>query len=958
MDGIQPGQEPHAEVTFAPNASTPVASSLLVSPGTSSANGWVTPSLTPLLSAVVTDPDNRKVGAQVEIQHDPAVPAQGSGLIWSTDTGSSSASGSLISVDVPTRKLFDGWSVQWRIRPSASGTYGVWSAWQSLRVDRSKPSVSSLLPSPARLDAKTWVTSSLRPLLTAVVKDPDNRNVGVNLEVRHDPGVPSQGTGLIYSESTAATSPSGSRISILMPDGKLSNGWSVQWRVQGWAASTDSVAGPWSEWQSLKVAPVTVDWVSPVDNSQVNSLTPTLSASATPGDESADVTYWFQVCEGTPGNWTWCESSNNWGLSNGWDVPAGKLKWGRTYWWQVQAAASGVKEISPWRTFTVTPGQGTINALLASGTDGREFNHVTGNYTQTATDASVATVGAPLSITRTYNSLDPRSDAPFGAGWTTQWDTRIQDEPQTKTVLVTYPNGRQYRFAAKADGSYAAPLGVLAKLATVAGGGWRLMDQTSTSFWFDAQGRLTKISDARNRAQQLTYGTDGKLAKITTTAGGRSLTLVWTGNHVTGVSTDPVDGKALTWTYSYDGDTLTAVCPPTAGTECTTYAYTGNSRYRTVAVDTRPTGYWRLGDTQVALGSKIADSAEWDVDPNEAVLDGGTFDATVGIAGALAGTSDKAMRFKGTSNSTYVQLPHAAISRNGGFLSLEAWFKTTASGTVIGYDTLSGGAAIPAIYVGKDGKLRGQFNTGTASPITSATIVNDDKWHHVVLSGAENTQTLYLDGQTVGTLDGTITNLDRSDAQIGYGYASASWPSTVTTSSAFPFAGDIDEVAVYGKPLGLAEVRTHFAARLAQPQLTKVTLPSGRVWSINTYDADGGRLLTHTDNNGGTWKLGSLQYNGDVVAEDGIAVTTAVTDPRNGTLTYVNEGDRDYRPISVTDQLGKVIKHEYDSSGFLAKITDRNGNVFRLYNDERGNRSVANPAARRMTVSGPMRRTT
>ncbi|MER7505951.1 RHS repeat-associated core domain-containing protein [Nonomuraea pusilla] len=919
--------------------SKPSVSSLSVAPGTLSSGTWVTSSVTPKLSARVTDPDGRTVGIQVEVQHDPAVPSQGSGLIWSAGTSATTPSGGTVSADVPSGKLQDGWLVQWRVRGWAASTdsvSGPWSAWQSMRVDRSKPSVSSLSVAPGTLSSGTWVTSSLTPKLSARVTDPDGRTVGIQVEVQHDPAVPSQGSGLIWSAGTSATTPSGGTVSVDVPSDKLKNGWLVQWRVRGWAASTDSVSGPWSAWQPMRVNVMTMKWASPLDNSQVGSLTPTLAAYAEPGNSAETVSYWFEICAGSTESWTWCESPSAWGISNNWQVPAGKLKWGETYWWQVHAAVGNVTEVSPWRSFTTTPEQGSINALLASGTDGREFDQTTGNYTTTVTDASVATVGVPLSMTRTYNSLDPRSDGAFGTGWTTRWDMRVEDEPQTKTVLVTYPDGRQYRFAARNDGTYTPPHGNFAKLAKVDGGGWRLMDKSSISYWFDASGKLTKVSDRRNRVQELTYGTDGKLAKITAT-GGRSLTLAWTGNHVTRVSTDAVDGKALTWTYGYDGDALTKVCPPDEPTKCVTYGYTNGSRYQSVVANTKPVGYWRLSETQVSVGSKIASSAKWNVGSDDAAVNGAVADITPSTAGALAGTSNAALRFAGTPTSGFVQLPPATISGRGSSLAVEAWFKTTGSGTVVGYNNVTGGAHTPALYVGKDGQLRGQFYTSRAEPMSSTLAVNDGNWHHVVLSGNENTQTLFLDGQVVGTLNGAINHNDQNQAEIGYGWASSAWPSTVTTNGPFPFAGDIDEVAVYNKPLGLAEVRAHYAARLAQPQLTKITRPSGRDWAVNTYDADGGRLLTHTDVNGGLWKLSGLQYKDESLREGGIEATATVTDPQGETLSYTGDVDREYRLLSATDQLGKSLTYAYDTSGLVSKVTDRNGNVTELSHDDRGN---------------------
>jgi hypothetical protein len=60
------------------------------------------------------------------------------------------------------------------------------------------------------------------------------------------------------------------------------------------------------------------------------------------------------------------------------------------------------------------------------------------------------------------------------------------------------------------------------------------------------------------------------------------------------------------------------------------------------------------------------------------------------------------------------------------------------------------------LYVGTDGKLRGSLDAVT-SPITSTSAVNDGQWHHVALTLAGQNQTLYLDGQQVGTMTAAVT---------------------------------------------------------------------------------------------------------------------------------------------------------------------------------------------------------
>ncbi|MEU7004895.1 RHS repeat-associated core domain-containing protein [Nonomuraea sp. NPDC046570] len=930
-------------------------------PATRGTDTWTLASVTPWLYGQVSDPAGAKLFLGAEVEHDPAATSQGTGIIWSGKGTTSYPSGGNAWVQVPAGKLTDGMKIRWRVRGiTTTGVEAAWSPWQNATVDLTKPSIDGLGMSPAIRGATSWTAESLTPWMYAKVTDPENRSAKLNVEVEHDPAKPDQGTGQIWSGSSDKDHASGSNAWAVVPAEKLKDGWQIRWRAR--ATTTSGVSGPWSEWIYATVAALPFETFSPSDNSQVGTLSPVLSASARPFNKG-EVKYWFQICAGSAPNWRWCkdsaEASQEWSKEGTWQVNDRRLKWGETYSWMAKAATTYTTVTSSWRTFTPVVEQGNINGLLAAGTQGREFNHTSGNYAHTATDASVAVVGPPLSVSRTYNSLDPRTDGMFGAGWTTRWDMRIEPEP-TGNLLVTYPGGEQMRFAPTGNGNYAPPQGTFATLAAEQAGGWRLMDKSATSYWFDAAGRLVKITDHRGRAQELTRGGDGKLTKVTA-VGGRSLTFTWQGNHVASVSTDPVDGSPLTWTYTYDGDQLTKVCPPTSATACNTYTYAAGSRYKSVITDSRPDYYYRLNEAETRTGTPVVSAAGWNITEEQAKLAGTTpADLVTRVPGALTGSPDTAMRFKGAATSTYVQLPPDAVNAQGGEVAVEAWFKTTASGTIIGMqgkadDTPSWPAtntssSIPLVYVGTDGKLRGQFSTGPSTiaytPITSPGTVNDGGWHHVVLSATEtkpassltppeHAQTLYLDGVPVGTLTGTIDHGDMRVTRIGSGHASPAWPYTTSASAVFPFNGDIDEVAVYGKPLSAAAVQRHFAAMTPQPQLTQVTLPSGRAWSVNTYNPDGGRLATHTDANGGKWTLSDPVYEKQTTLST--FMTVKVTDPHNGVVTYVADAQRGLRQVSQTDQVGATTKWAYDIGGYPAKVIDANGNAMELAYSERGN---------------------
>ncbi|MEU7900871.1 LamG domain-containing protein [Nonomuraea sp. NPDC049152] len=432
------------------------------------------------------------------------------------------------------------------------------------------------------------------------------------------------------------------------------------------------------------------------------------------------------------------------------------------------------------------------------------------------------------------------------------------------------------------------------------------MDKSATTYLFDNAGRLTKVTDQRGRSQDLTYG-----------GGGRSITFGWTGNHVTNVSSDPVDGTALTWTYTYDGDRLTSVCAPVAAPNCTSYGYGSGSQYRSSVLNSDPFGYWRLGETTGTAATDLGTGAG-----------NATYQAvTLGEPGALTGTPDTSTGFKA---GAAVKLPANAVPHVADQMSVEAWFKTSASGVILASGTTesSGVAVGPMLYVGTDGKLRGSLGTVT-TPITSTAAVNDDAWHHVVLTVAGQNQTLFLDGQQAGTTTGQVTTW-RQYATVGNGVTNAATsPAVPAGTQAFPLQGQVDEFALYGKPLTPAEIAGHYAARNAVPhKLSTVTLPSGRVWAANTYDERTDRLATHTDSDGGLWKIGDIsteQQSGEALV--------VVTDPSNEKLQYLYDAWRGYRVRGETDQLNFTTWYEYDQAGYLTKVIDRND----IFQDKRGN---------------------
>ncbi|MFY7064665.1 DNRLRE domain-containing protein [Nocardiopsis changdeensis] len=714
----------------------------------------------------------------------------------------------------------------------------------------------------------------------------------------------------------------------------------------------------WLSSESVPVTTVTVtsqdvgpriNDIYPRPGAQVGSLTPTLFAEGESIDDwpaDATVEYWFEVCadnDGEPGE---CVNST-WQDDRTWVVPEGTLAWGEQFLWRVRTReGTTASPISPYYPFVTAVEQPAITSHLGgvglSGA-GRDVDPLIGNHTLTDTDAEVAAVGPALGIQRTYNSRDPRTDNVFGAGWSTRFDMRVSpDDDGTGNVVVTYPHGQQVRFGQNPDGTYAPPFGSFATLTSTDGGGWRLTDKNQTGYVFDASGQVVEITDFRDRTQHLEYASDGTLASVTN-PGGRTLHFTWENGRVASVSTEPpqTDAAPLTWTYTYEGERLVQVCGPedTDGA-CTRYTYTDGSHYLTVVRDAGPVAYWRLGEAE---GSTEAD--------NDLLLDhdrhtGVYHDVQLGTGGALQGSPESAATFNGTSS--HLRLSDWLVGQTP-YLTVEMWFRTDAHGVLFSYqqqalDEAITGTATPALYVGTDGRLRGQFWNGTVAPITTDQAVNDGAWHHVALTAAGDRQSLYLDGAKVGGLTGAITQDDQRYVYAGAGSWS-NWPGSEGDIS--HFTGDLDEIAVYNRPLGAQTVAEHHAAGTLSQKLTQATLPSGRVHTTIEHDTAHDRVRSYTDANGATYRLSDHTLTGangtptgddEEVPETESTVTVKVTDPDDRTSSYTYDPLNGHRLISQTDVSGNTAAFAYDTGGFLAATTAPDGTVTRAGHDERGNK--------------------
>lgn len=340
-------------------------------------------------------------------------------------------------------------------------------------------------------------------------------------------------------------------------------------------------------------------------------------------------------------------------------------------------------------------------------------------------------------------------------------------------------------------------------------------DPGDTPVWDDVTPYLRQFTVHRGRADELSAFSPGQ-ATIVLTNEDRRFDPTYTSSPYSpnvvpmrrirvravysGTTYDVFNGYVTNWRQTYQ--------PPQAA-ECAVEAtdafkvlanveLPGSVYEREVRLDL-PGRWWRLGEPS---GSTVA--LDQSAVPINGTYEGGV---SLGQAGGPVHDPDTAAGFDGVDAAvTFGNAPVIVLFP----YTIELWVKisdrTGIPGSNVffsqGRSTIGGTATRPKGWV--TGSDVGDPGKVVFDSITSSVRVDDDAWHHVVLtaqSAAAGQQTLYIDGASQGT--GTAGTLVGNELLLGHpDYASAAfswnrWP------------GQLDEFAYYSYVLTSGRVSAH-----------------------------------------------------------------------------------------------------------------------------------------------------
>lgn len=273
----------------------------------------------------------------------------------------------------------------------------------------------------------------------------------------------------------------------------------------------------------------------------------------------------------------------------------------------------------------------------------------------------------------------------------------------------------------------------------------------------------------------------------------------------------------------------TAQASMAATSASTANAWTiGNWDYATSVTDLSPYLYWKLDET----GTRTRVAADSSGNGNDGQYNprGSATYFTRGVTGALATDTPNLAVTLENSNACINTASTTPISAPAQLTEI-VWFSTTTTsgGKMLGFEQPrtgiaqagNGGTYDRHLYMDGNGKVWfGVYNAGD-SLISSPGPLNDGAWHMAVGTLGTGGMKLYIDGVLVGTNPNTVGEATTGWWRAGCGNL-AGWgdgwtgPNSPTSSSNpardYPFAGSLDEIAIWNRVLTATEIRSLYVS--------------------------------------------------------------------------------------------------------------------------------------------------
>lgn len=573
-------------------------------------------------------------------------------------------------------------------------------------------------------------------------------------------------------------------------------------------------------------------------------------------------------------------------------------------------------------------------------------NCATGEFWHTFADLSVPGRGPALNLTRTYSSLRAATDSPFGFGWSSAYTMSLAVDSASGAVQVTQENGATTVFS-PSGGGYAAPPRVYATLQKNADGTWTFIRHQRQRFAFDANGRLTGISDLNGYTTALSYNASGQLSSISDPVG-RTLTLAYGANNKIAKVTDPA-GRSTSYGYD-DGGNLTSVTDVAGGT----WAFAYDTAHLTTTM-TDPRG-GKVKNIYDATGRVTSQTDPADRTTTFNYTDSGT---TI--------TDPKG----NTIVEDYTQGQLVQLTKGAG-TSSEATWRYSYDPATLGMTKLTDPNGHVTTYA-YDGD---SYNpTSSTDPLGRTTTITYNRFEEpLTITDPAGTTSTY-DYDSAGNLQSTSQPVSGAGAtqRTEFGYGDPTHPGDITAltdpngkSWQFAYDGNGDLTATtdplgnktsygydsIGRRTSMVSARgnasggdpakhTATYAYDAFGNLTKITDPLGHATSM-AYDPNRNRSSL-SDPNG---HLTSYSYDADneltkVARADGTTLTFAYD--ANGNQTTQTDGagnttsygyDPLDRLISSSDPLHRTTHYDYDGAGNRTSLTDPSGRTTNFGYDE------------------------